>query len=110
MFNADPHPGNYLFQADGRIAFLDFGCVQTVPDGQRVHARDLHRAAIDRNEPAFARAAAALSNSNPGPLEPLAIAYVRKCFDPVFDSPYRMTRDYAASLVDAMKAMTLAAM
>ena len=28
MFNADPHPGNYLFLEDGRVAFLDFGCVQ----------------------------------------------------------------------------------
>ena len=28
IFNADPHPGNYLFCADGRVAFLDFGCVQ----------------------------------------------------------------------------------
>lgn len=28
MFNADPHPGNYLFLPDGRVAFLDFGCVQ----------------------------------------------------------------------------------
>jgi len=24
-FNADPHPGNYLLMADGRVAFLDFG-------------------------------------------------------------------------------------
>lgn len=28
VFNADPHPGNYLFLEDGRIAFVDFGCVQ----------------------------------------------------------------------------------
>jgi len=28
-FNADPHPGNYLFLADGRVAFLDFGCART---------------------------------------------------------------------------------
>ncbi len=28
IFNGDPHPGNYLFLADGRVAFLDFGCVQ----------------------------------------------------------------------------------
>jgi predicted unusual protein kinase regulating ubiquinone biosynthesis (AarF/ABC1/UbiB family) len=27
-FNADPHPGNYLFPPDGRVAFLDFGCVR----------------------------------------------------------------------------------
>lgn len=26
-FNADPHPGNYLF-ADGNVVFLDFGCVK----------------------------------------------------------------------------------
>jgi predicted unusual protein kinase regulating ubiquinone biosynthesis (AarF/ABC1/UbiB family) len=24
-FNADPHPGNYILLADGRVAFLDFG-------------------------------------------------------------------------------------
>lgn len=28
MFNADPHPGNYLFLPDGRTVFLDFGCVR----------------------------------------------------------------------------------
>jgi len=27
-FNGDPHPGNYLFAADGRVTFLDFGCVR----------------------------------------------------------------------------------
>ncbi len=27
-FNGDPHPGNYLFQAGGRITFLDFGLVK----------------------------------------------------------------------------------
>ena len=28
MFNADPHPGNYLFHEDGGVSFLDFGCVK----------------------------------------------------------------------------------
>lgn len=28
LFNADPHPGNYLFHADGTVTFLDFGCVK----------------------------------------------------------------------------------
>jgi predicted unusual protein kinase regulating ubiquinone biosynthesis (AarF/ABC1/UbiB family) len=27
LFNADPHPGNYLFHHDGTVTFLDFGCV-----------------------------------------------------------------------------------
>jgi predicted unusual protein kinase regulating ubiquinone biosynthesis (AarF/ABC1/UbiB family) len=25
IFNSDPHPGNFLFPGDGRVAFLDFG-------------------------------------------------------------------------------------
>ena len=36
MFNADPHPGNYLFHDDGTVTFLDFGCVKRLrPETQR---------------------------------------------------------------------------
>lgn len=28
VYNADPHPGNYLFHDDGSVTFLDFGCVR----------------------------------------------------------------------------------
>lgn len=28
LFNADPHPGNYLFREDGSIGFVDFGCIK----------------------------------------------------------------------------------
>ena len=28
IYNADPHPGNYLFHDDGEVTFLDFGCVR----------------------------------------------------------------------------------
>ena len=28
IFNGDPHPGNYLFDAEGKVTFLDFGCVR----------------------------------------------------------------------------------
>jgi predicted unusual protein kinase regulating ubiquinone biosynthesis (AarF/ABC1/UbiB family) len=28
IFNADPHPGNYVFQPTGEVTFLDFGCVK----------------------------------------------------------------------------------
>ena len=43
-FSADPHPGNYILMADGRVAFLDFGMSkkisreQTEP-GTRGHPR-----------------------------------------------------------------------
>lgn len=28
QFNADPHPGNYVFLGGDRVGFVDFGCVQ----------------------------------------------------------------------------------
>ncbi|MEM6992791.1 MAG: AarF/ABC1/UbiB kinase family protein [Myxococcota bacterium] len=28
IYNADPHPGNYLLSPDGDVTFLDFGCVR----------------------------------------------------------------------------------
>jgi predicted unusual protein kinase regulating ubiquinone biosynthesis (AarF/ABC1/UbiB family) len=31
LFNGDPHPGNYLLLDDGRVGFLDYGCVVEFP-------------------------------------------------------------------------------
>ena len=108
MFNADPHPGNYLFQDDGRIAFLDYGCVQVIPEKRRPQAQALHRAAMARDEDEFARCVSHLLDARPGKMEDLARAYSRMCFEPVFGSPHRITRPYAVSLVDAMKDMAMA--
>ncbi|HCT75160.1 MAG TPA: ABC transporter ATP-binding protein, partial [Micromonosporaceae bacterium] len=33
MLHADPHPGNYRLQADGRLAVIDFGAVARLPEG-----------------------------------------------------------------------------
>ncbi len=35
LFNADPHPGNFLFQEGARVVCLDFGCVQRYSDESR---------------------------------------------------------------------------
>lgn len=35
LFHADPHPGNFRFHADGRVGFLDFGCVKRLPEDHR---------------------------------------------------------------------------
>lgn len=109
MFNADPHPGNYLFEDDGRITFLDYGCVQVIPDWQRPHARNIHRSAVRRDEAAFAGHVRKFVRSKPGRLEELAIAFSRKCFDPLFHSPFVMSREYAAALLETFKEMGLAA-
>ena len=31
-FHADVHPGNFLFQPDGKVGVIDFGCVKTFPE------------------------------------------------------------------------------
>jgi predicted unusual protein kinase regulating ubiquinone biosynthesis (AarF/ABC1/UbiB family) len=33
-FSGDPHPGNYLLMADGRVAFMDFGMTKRIPATQ----------------------------------------------------------------------------
>jgi predicted unusual protein kinase regulating ubiquinone biosynthesis (AarF/ABC1/UbiB family) len=108
MLNADPHPGNYIFHESGRVTFLDFGCIQ--PFGERrPHAVRIHHAALARDEKAFARNVALMIGSKPGPLEDLALKYTRQCFEPLFASPYRMTRPFAAALVGGMGEMAVLA-
>jgi len=101
-FNADPHPGNFLFQADGRVTFLDFGCVQMMDADRSVTARSLHAAAVRRDEPGFRAAAAALLESRGGSYEQAACSYVRQCFEPLFGSPHHMTASYVAELVQGI--------
>lgn len=103
MFNADPHPGNYFFQDGGRVVFLDFGCVQTIPAKRQPIARRLHRAACERDEKAFVEAGKSMLETRGGPHEKRVLSYLRRAFEPQFSSPYRITRDYVASLVAQMK-------
>jgi predicted unusual protein kinase regulating ubiquinone biosynthesis (AarF/ABC1/UbiB family) len=105
MFNADPHPGNYLFQPNGSVIFLDFGCIQPIQGARLQAARELHRAALAKNEPAFRRAAAVILESKGGSYEAAATAYSRLCFEPVFASPFRITSEFATSLVHEIKSV-----
>jgi predicted unusual protein kinase regulating ubiquinone biosynthesis (AarF/ABC1/UbiB family) len=105
LFNADPHPGNYLFREDGSIAFLDFGCVQPIAAPRLEQARELHIAARDHDLSAFQRGVRQLLETRPGSYEDAAQAYVRRCFAPLFESPFRITRAYAAEIVQGVYAL-----
>jgi predicted unusual protein kinase regulating ubiquinone biosynthesis (AarF/ABC1/UbiB family) len=105
MFNADPHPGNYLFQPDGGVVFLDFGCIQPIAGDRLPLARALHRAALLRDEAAFKLAAARLLESKGGSYEAAATAYSRRCFAPVFEAPFHITREFATNLVHEIGAV-----
>ena len=108
MLNADPHPGNYVFHEGGRVTFLDYGCIQRIDD-RRPRAVAVHAAALARDEAAFGRAVSRMVGAKPGALEDTAIRYTRDCFRPLFESPYRVTKPYAASLVAGMHEMALLA-
>ena len=47
LFNADPHPGNYRFEVNGQVGFVDFGCVKVLPERQRHPYVAMARAALD---------------------------------------------------------------
>lgn len=47
LSHADPHPGNYRFGTDGRVGFLDFGCVKVVSEGFRRDYIRTIRAVLD---------------------------------------------------------------
>ena len=55
VFNGDPHPGNYVFHDDGRVTFLDFGCVKYFPPPMMGRWKQLLRAHLDGDRPAFRR-------------------------------------------------------
>jgi predicted unusual protein kinase regulating ubiquinone biosynthesis (AarF/ABC1/UbiB family) len=46
VYNGDPHPGNYLFE-DGRVVFIDFGCVKRFDVGFVDRWKRLVRVVLD---------------------------------------------------------------
>lgn len=54
VFHADPHPGNVLLMADGRLGLLDFGSVGRLDAGLRGGLQNLVLA-LDRGDPAALR-------------------------------------------------------
>jgi predicted unusual protein kinase regulating ubiquinone biosynthesis (AarF/ABC1/UbiB family) len=52
IFNADPHPGNFIFstEPDGPVTFLDFGSARTFSSDTRAKLRALHLAVAADSE------------------------------------------------------------
>lgn len=99
VFNADPHPGNYLFQSDGRITCLDFGCVQELNEDVVAHSRAAHLAALRHDEAEFRAAVVHLGNLNGGPYEAAYQQYLHSCLEPIFRPTFHITRDFVTDLV-----------
>lgn len=108
MFNADPHPGNYLFHDDGAITFLDFGCVKRLGPAAQRGFWDLPVAAIDNDadrllqvciEQRFIRA------DNPPPADKL-LAWCRQNFAALHQpQPFTFTPQFAAETLGHLVSM-----
>jgi predicted unusual protein kinase regulating ubiquinone biosynthesis (AarF/ABC1/UbiB family) len=105
VFNADPHPGNYLFQPDGRIAFLDFGCVQPIGAERLRHARAMHSAARASDEARFRACCVAILGTHGGSYERAAVAHSRMSMEPLFASPFHITRNFVSEMVGNVLAL-----
>jgi predicted unusual protein kinase regulating ubiquinone biosynthesis (AarF/ABC1/UbiB family) len=105
LFNADPHPGNYMFRKDGSIAFLDYGCVQPIGKERMRQARALHLAARRKDEQQFQHRCVAILGTHGGPYEAAAVAHSRLSMEPLFSSPFHVTREYVAQMVKSVWAL-----
>lgn len=51
MVHADPHPGNFIIDANGNVGILDFGCVKVIPEEFYVpYFKLLSKEIIDQEE------------------------------------------------------------
>ncbi|MBW2528638.1 MAG: AarF/ABC1/UbiB kinase family protein [Deltaproteobacteria bacterium] len=105
LFNADPHPGNYLFEPDGVVTFLDFGCTRVLSRDHLRLVREAHRHACLGDVDGLCDIALTMFEM---PKEGLAAdvsrQFVRACFVPIHhQGPYRISRDYAAGLLEELR-------
>ena len=103
QFNADPHPGNYKFHEDGRVTFLDHGCVQEANQQKRDEGVATHYAACVRDHAAFEAASRRMLKLRGGVFEEAALEYLHEAFKPQTQSPYRIERHYVAGLAKRFK-------
>ena len=87
----DPHPGNYLLCADGRVSFLDFGLMRKVPEEYLEGERALARAVTEGDAQAVHRGLAHLGYlPDPGAFEPaLVLEQLRTAGEWYFEPGFR---------------------
>src|SRR5262249_23851598 len=91
LFNAYPHPGNYLCAEGGAVWFIDFGCTREVGPHRMPDLRGAHRAAAAGDDDAFVeRALAMMDVRRETEQARMGSTYLLQCFAPIrAQKPYR---------------------
>jgi hypothetical protein len=101
LFNADPHPGNYLFHPDGTVTFLDFGCIQRTTRQQVDAMAQLTQATTERNPDKAQEWAVAAGFVDPAdpPTPAELLAWCDTGFEPMLaPQPFTYTTEHAARM------------
>jgi len=105
LFNADPHPGNYFFEDDGSIWFLDFGLVKRFHTEEIDHLKDRVSALRSGDDDAVIRAIVTHGWLRPGTRidQKRMVQLARLSVLPLVDHrPFTYTREYITETIDAM--------
>ena len=99
VFNADPHPGNYLF-ADGKLVLLDFGCVKRYSPSFVEGWKAMARSILEDDRQAMMRALHQLEFLR-GDERRFNYDYHRQMMQVLYepflmDRPFRFTSDYVS--------------
>jgi predicted unusual protein kinase regulating ubiquinone biosynthesis (AarF/ABC1/UbiB family) len=105
LFNADPHPGNYLFHPDGSVTFLDFGCVKRFTPQQVVNMDEIVRSIVARDADrlmAVARTAGFFDPKDPPAAGDLLAAMVASRPDLLAPEPFTYTPESSAEALRSL--------
>jgi predicted unusual protein kinase regulating ubiquinone biosynthesis (AarF/ABC1/UbiB family) len=105
VFNGDPQPGNYIYGDDGRVTFIDYGCVKYFPAPMLENWIELVKAHLEHRLPDFrarARDAGFIKDDSPLTGEVLH-EYFGYYYEPfAADREYRFTPEYSAKSFEMM--------
>jgi predicted unusual protein kinase regulating ubiquinone biosynthesis (AarF/ABC1/UbiB family) len=108
MFNADPHPGNYLFHDDGTVTFLDFGCVKRLSPSAQRGFWEMPSAALANDADRLLRVLAEqgfIRDDNPPPPDEM-LAWCRDNFASLHQpQPFTFTPEFAAQTLGHLMSM-----
>jgi predicted unusual protein kinase regulating ubiquinone biosynthesis (AarF/ABC1/UbiB family) len=104
IFNADPHPGNYLFHDDGSVSFLDFGCVKRFRHDQAEIMNMIMRGCLRNDVPTTWKAAVEIGvfSSSSEVTSQEVFDYFRRPSEMYWaEQPFTVTPEYVAAMIES---------
>jgi predicted unusual protein kinase regulating ubiquinone biosynthesis (AarF/ABC1/UbiB family) len=104
-YNADPHPGNYLFTPEGEVTLLDFGCVKRFDPEMIAVWKRLARSILDGDLERFSEALREAGFVGRARKFDYAhqLEAMRELYRPMLsDEPFTFTADWVATLPDVL--------